>query len=190
LIFALLKYDFLVLYPINPSTLAHYRQAFSTSGAKDDPRDDEYAIELLIHHRDRLKAWRPDDDKTRTLQYLVEHRRRVVSDRTQISNRMTALLKQQYAKKIDLVSRHWSGKHRKLVCGINLITLLWTAGDRYIPCDYRFYDKPTDGATKNDHFRKMLLTAKERGFRPACVLFDSWYGSLDNLKTIRNLGWF
>lgn len=99
-------------------------------------------------------------------------------------------LDKQYAKKIDLVSRHWSGKHRKVVCGINLITLLWTDGDRYIPCDYRFYDKPTDGATKNDHFRKMLLTAKERGFLPACVLFDSWYSSLDNLKTIRSLGWF
>jgi putative transposase len=99
-------------------------------------------------------------------------------------------LDKQYAKKIELVSRHWSGKHRKVVCGINLITLLWTDGDRYIPCDYRFYDKPTDGATKNDHFRKMLLTAKERGFSPACVLFDSWYSSIDNLKTIRNLGWF
>ena len=99
-------------------------------------------------------------------------------------------LDKQYAKKIELVSRHWSGKHRKVVCGINLITLLWTDGDRYIPCDYRFFDKPTDGSTKNDHFRKMLETAKERGFSPACVLFDSWYSSLDNLKTIRNLGWF
>ncbi len=82
LIFALLKYDFLTLYPINPTTLAKYREAFSPSRAKDDPRDAEYAVELLIHHRDRLKAWRPDDEKTRTLQYLVEHRRRVVSDRT------------------------------------------------------------------------------------------------------------
>jgi len=99
-------------------------------------------------------------------------------------------LDKQYAKKIELVSRHWSGKHRQVVCGINLITLLWTDGDRYIPCDYRIYDKPTDGATKNDHFRKMLETAKQRGFAPAIVLFDSWYGSLDNLKTIRNLGWF
>ena len=99
-------------------------------------------------------------------------------------------LDKQYAKKIELVSRHWSGKHRKVVCGINLITLLWTDGDRYIPCDYRFYDKPTDGATKNDHFRQMLLTAKGHGFSPACVLFDSWYSSIDNLKTIRNLGWF
>ena len=98
-------------------------------------------------------------------------------------------LDKHYAKKIELVSRHWSGKHRKVVCGINLITLLWTDGDRYIPCDYRLYDKPTDGSTKNDHFRKMLATAKQRGFTPKCVLFDSWYGSLDNLKTIRNLGW-
>ena len=31
LIYALLQYDFLVLYPINPATLAKYRQAFSTA---------------------------------------------------------------------------------------------------------------------------------------------------------------
>jgi transposase len=48
---------------------------------------------LLLQHRDRLKAWRPENAKTRTLQYLVEHRRRLVNDRTRISNRMTALLK-------------------------------------------------------------------------------------------------
>ncbi len=93
LIFALLKYDFLVLYPINPTTLAKYREAFSPSGAKDDPQDAEYLVELLIHHRERLKPWLPDDEKTRTLQYLVEHRRRLVNDRTRISNRLTALLK-------------------------------------------------------------------------------------------------
>jgi Transposase len=93
LIFALLKYDFLVLYPIHPSTLANYREAFSPSRAKDDPTDAEYQAELLIHHRDRLKAWRPDDAKTRSLQLLVEHRRRLVGDRTRISNRLTALLK-------------------------------------------------------------------------------------------------
>ena len=93
LIFALLKYDFLMLYPINPTTLAKYREAFSPSRAKDDPQDAEYLVELLIHHRDRLKPWLPDDEKTRTLQLLVEHRRRLVNDKTRISNRMTALLK-------------------------------------------------------------------------------------------------
>lgn len=101
LIFALIKYDFLTLYPINPSTLARYREAFSPSRAKDDPRDAEYAVELLIHHRERLKAWRPDSEQTRTLQYLVEHRRRVVSDRTRSSNRMTALLKLYFPQVLE-----------------------------------------------------------------------------------------
>ena len=93
LIYALLKYDFLVLFPINPKTLAKFREAFSPSRAKDDPRDAEYLVELLVHHRDRLKAWLPDDEQTRTLQLLVEHRRRLVGDQTRISNRLTALLK-------------------------------------------------------------------------------------------------
>ena len=93
LLFALLQYDFLVLYPVHPKTLATYREAFSPSRAKDDPTDAEYAAELVLHHRDRLSAWMPDDDTTRTLRYLVEARRRLVSDRTRISNRMTALLK-------------------------------------------------------------------------------------------------
>lgn len=101
LIFALLKYDFLVLYPINPSTLARYREAFSPSRAKDDPRDAEYAVELLMHHRERLKRWQPDSEQTRTLQYLVEHRRRVVGDRTRISNRLTALLKLYYPQVLE-----------------------------------------------------------------------------------------
>jgi len=56
------------------------------------------------------------------------------------------------------------------VQGINLITLLWTEGDRHIPLDYRFYEKCVDGATKNDHLRSMLTTAKERGFSPRCVV--------------------
>jgi len=93
LIYALLKYDFLTLYPVNPRTLARFREAFTPSRAKDDPQDAEYLVELLIHHRERLKAWTPDDERTRTLQLLVEHRRRLVGDQTRISNRLTALLK-------------------------------------------------------------------------------------------------
>jgi putative transposase len=98
-------------------------------------------------------------------------------------------LDKPYAAKMELVHRHWSGKHHAVVDGINLITLLWTDGDRLIPIDYRIYDKPNDGITKNEHFLAMLLTAAERGFRPECVLFDSWYASVDNLRLIRDLGW-
>jgi transposase len=96
LLYALLKDDFLVLYPLHPATLAKYREAFSPSRAKDAPQDAAYILELLLHHRDRLKAWRPDNAKTRTRQSLVAHRRRLGNDRTRSSHRMTALLKADF----------------------------------------------------------------------------------------------
>jgi transposase len=93
LIYALLKYDFITLFPVNPKTLAKYREAFAPSRHKDDPPDAEYLADLLLHHRERLRAWAPDDEQTRALRLLVEHRRRLVSDRTRTSNRLTSLLK-------------------------------------------------------------------------------------------------
>lgn len=98
-------------------------------------------------------------------------------------------LDKPYAKKIPLVHRHWSGKHHDTVKGINLLTLLWTDGDKHVPCDYRIYDKPNDEMSKNDHFKALLKLAHERGFEPKYVCFDSWYSSLDNLKLVRNLQW-
>ncbi len=99
------------------------------------------------------------------------------------------VLDKPYARKMELVHHQWSGKHHRVVKGIDLITLLWSDGDRHIPCDYRIYDKPNDGQTKNDHFGALLQAAHERGFTPECVLFDSWYSSLDNLKKLRTLNW-
>jgi len=101
LIYALLQYDFFVLYPINPATLAKYRQAFSTAHGKDDPTDADYLLDLLQFHRDRLRPWHPDDQKTRTLRLLVEQRRRLTGDRTRISNRLTALLKGYFPQVLD-----------------------------------------------------------------------------------------
>lgn len=99
-------------------------------------------------------------------------------------------LDKPYARNIELVTRHWSGKHHRVVAGINLLTLVWTDGTARLPCDCRVYDKPLpDGQTKNEHFRALLVTAKERGFAPRMVCFDSWYSSLDNLKAVRAHGW-
>ena len=98
-------------------------------------------------------------------------------------------LDKPYAQKMELVTRHWSGKHQQVVSGINLITLMWTDGDSHIPCDYRLYNKDHDGLTKNDHFQALIATADDRGFQPECVVFDSWYSSLKNLKTIRQHQW-
>lgn len=98
-------------------------------------------------------------------------------------------LDKPYARATELVGWHWSGKHHAVVKGINLLTVVWTDGDRHIPCDYRIYDKAHDGFSKNDLFGQQLRRAKERGLSPRCVCFDSWYSSLDNLKLVRSLGW-
>ena len=53
IVFALRKYHFLVLFPINPLTLARYREAFTPSRAKDDPTDAALQLEVLRTHRDK-----------------------------------------------------------------------------------------------------------------------------------------
>ncbi len=99
-------------------------------------------------------------------------------------------LDKPYASKMALVSNHWSGKHHRVVRGINLISLVWTDnGQSSLPCDYRIYNKANDGLDKNDHLREMLEVAYARGFTPSLVAFDGWYSSLDNLKRIREYAW-
>ncbi len=53
---ALQKYDFLVLFPIDPKRLARYREAFVPSGAKDDPTDAEFAMDYLMRHPGEAKS--------------------------------------------------------------------------------------------------------------------------------------
>ena len=98
-------------------------------------------------------------------------------------------LDKPYASQMALVTRHWSGKHRRVVQGINLTSLVWTDGRCRLPCDFRLYDKAQDGLSKNDHFRQMVKQAQQRGFSPQLVVFDSWYSGLDNLKLLRRLQW-
>ena len=93
------------------------------------------------------------------------------------------------AQHIGLVAHHRSGNHRAVVRGINLITALWSDGDRVYPCDYRVDHQDGDGKTKNDHFADLLAAARGRGLRPRAVLFDGWYASVDNLKRVRDFGW-
>jgi putative transposase len=97
-------------------------------------------------------------------------------------------LDKPHARKMDLVTHHWSGKHREVVQGINLVSLVWSDGNARLPCDFRIYNK-ADGLTKNDHFQEMIKAAKSRNFEPEIVAFDSWYSSLPNLKLIRDYGW-
>jgi len=100
---ALMQYDCFILYPINPKALARYREAFRTSGAKDDPVDAALLLDLVVRHRDRLRAWVPDTVDSRKLQLLCEQRRKLVNQRVALTNRLTSLLKQYFPQALEWV---------------------------------------------------------------------------------------
>ena len=105
-IHALLKYEFLVLIPVNPQTLARFRRAFKTSRAKDDPTDAALMVELLERHADKLCAWQADTPGVRQLQLLVQMRRTAIADRVRITNRLTAALKSYYPQPLSWFKDH------------------------------------------------------------------------------------
>lgn len=90
------KYDFIDIFPITPSTLAKYREAFKPSRAKDDPTDAELALDLLMRHPERFKKLQPQSVEMRTLVALVEQRRKLVHERVRVTNRLRNTLKQYY----------------------------------------------------------------------------------------------
>ena len=108
LIYHLMGYEFVELYPINPNQLANYRETFSPSGAKDDRPDAELICELLYYHGDRLKAWKPDDELTRKLAFLNEGRRKAVDQRTQLANEIKSQLKVYFPLALQVLDNNSS----------------------------------------------------------------------------------
>ncbi len=93
LVYMLAKYAHLVIFPVHPKTAAQYRETFCPSGAKSDPADAAWLLDLLLRHRHQLRELRPDTPQTRLLQHLTEYRRRLVDEATRQKNRLTSCLK-------------------------------------------------------------------------------------------------
>jgi len=58
-------------------------------------------VDLLVHHREKLRRLSPDAEQTRTLQFFMEGRRKFVNDKTRYSNRLTAYLKIYFPQALD-----------------------------------------------------------------------------------------
>lgn len=101
IVYALQKHDCFVIFPINPSTLAKYREAFQPSRAKDDPTDAQLAVDLILCHPERFKPLQPQSIEIRTLATLVEQRRHLVDDKIRITNRLRVALKQYYPQILE-----------------------------------------------------------------------------------------
>jgi SRSO17 transposase len=101
-----------------------------------------------------------------------------------------SVLSKIYSRNNELAKKQYSGNAHRLINGIDIVNLLWTSGQEYVPVDYRIYNKETDKKTKNDHFRDMLRKAHKRGFKPKYTLMDAWYASIENMKFItRHCHW-
>lgn len=94
----------------------------------------------------------------------------------------------RYSKKIELVKHQYSGNEHGLVRGIGVVNLVHSDGNDYYPIDYRVYAPQTDGKTKNEHLREMLMAAlADKRLQALTILAGSWYASVDNLKLIQRL---
>jgi len=101
LVFTFSKYEHLVIFPVHPTVLVNYRKSFRPSGAKDDPSDARLLLDIVTLHRDKLRRLNPDTPETRTLQFMVEERRKLVHEKTRYSNRITAHLKMYFPQVLN-----------------------------------------------------------------------------------------
>lgn len=102
---ALLEYDFVRIFPVNPLTLCRFREAWSPSQAKDDPTDADLLLDILCKHSERLRMLTPDDADTRILGRLTEARRKAVDLRTRLTQQLGAELKGYFPQALA-----WTGK--------------------------------------------------------------------------------
>lgn len=112
LVCMLAKYECLYLFPVPSTMAAGMRSALYPSGAKDDPRDADLLLDLLVQHRDKLRRLAPDNEATRRVQNFVEERRKLVNEKTAQSNRLTSYLKIYFPQMLEW----FEDLDTKLVC--------------------------------------------------------------------------
>ena len=105
LLAGLMQYEHIVPYPVNPKTLARFREALYPSRSKDDPIDADLLLDLLLKHREHLRAWQPDTVQTRQLALLNEQRRHFVDHRTALTNELLSHLKAIFPQALELVGQ-------------------------------------------------------------------------------------
>jgi transposase len=103
LIYNLLGYEFLTLFPINPKSLARFRESFTPSGAKGDSTDAGFLWKYVVTFHKDLQPWEPADEHTRTIAFLAEGRRKVVNERTRLTSRLRSTLKMYFPQALDII---------------------------------------------------------------------------------------
>jgi transposase len=190
LVFMLTKYEHLVIFPVHPTTLANYRKSFRPSGAKDDPHDAGLLLDILMRHRDKLRRLNPDNPETRTLQFMVEERRKLVHEKTRYSNRLTAHLKMYFPQALEWFDEIGSNIAADFLVRWPTLEVLQRA--RLSTIERFFVDHCSRNAERNrerlDQIRKAVPATNDRAVISACsTAVTAWASLLQPLlNAIRN----
>lgn len=103
LMYQLCEQRHLVLFAVNPVTLARFRQAFAPSLRKSDPSDAMLLMELVRIHGHKLRPRQPLDGVSQQLATLVEARRSLIGLRVGLSNRLRQTLKDTFPQALELL---------------------------------------------------------------------------------------
>lgn len=101
-IWALLAYQHIVLYPVNPKSASSFRETFYPSGKKDDPVDAGVLLEMVEKHLHKLRPFEPADPATRSLAMLSEHRRRLIGHKVRLVQQLGSNLKTYFPQALEL----------------------------------------------------------------------------------------
>jgi transposase len=103
LVHELLRSGYLV-YAVNPKAVNRYKDRYILSKAKSDPLDALALAHLLRTDRQRFKALRPFPEDYRLLDRLCQDLRKLVDEKSRISNQITSVLKEFYPKALEMFS--------------------------------------------------------------------------------------
>lgn len=102
LMHALMFRENVILYPINPQQLSSYRKSYSNAGCKADVSDAQLLARMLRERIDWLPPWTPDDEPTRLLARLCQNRRKLVDERTRLTQQLIDQLKSYFPLALQL----------------------------------------------------------------------------------------
>lgn len=93
----------LTIYALNPSSIWAYRQSLTPSRAHTDKTAADCIARFIEHHHSDLRAYVSPDPSARQIQGYCTSRRKLVDQRTNLTNRLQATLKHYFPEAILLM---------------------------------------------------------------------------------------
>mgnify|MGYP003653474357 CR=1 FL=1 len=95
-----------MIYALNPSATFSYPNALTVSPARNDPSDARTQAQFGVQAWHQLRSWLAPRAAICQLERLTLNRRKLVNQRTGLTNRLQATLKRYYPQALELLHEH------------------------------------------------------------------------------------